>query len=89
MPFDNFDSALDSLVAPARNCFPIVPNDTANLPSLPKAIYVGSGGNVALRAVDSSQDAILFNLASASIIDVRAMIVRTTGTTASNLVGLA
>lgn len=89
MPFDNFDSALDSLIAPARNCFPIVPNDTANLPALPKAIYVGSGGNVALRAVDSSQDVVFFNLASGSVIDVRAMIVRTTGTTASNLVGLA
>lgn len=51
MPFDNFDSALDSLIAPARNCFPITPNDAANLPSLPKAIYVGTGGNVALRVV--------------------------------------
>lgn len=44
MPFDNFDSALDSLIAPARNCFPIIPNDAGNLKSLPNAIYVGTGG---------------------------------------------
>jgi hypothetical protein len=89
MPFDNFDSALDSLIAPARNCFPITPNDTANLVSLPKALYIGSGGNLVIRAVDGTQDVTFANLASGTILDVRALIVRATGTTAGNLVGLA
>lgn len=89
MPFDTFDSALDSLIAPARNAFPITPDDLAALPSLPKAIYVGSGGNVVLRAVDGSQDVTFFGVASGSILDIRAKYIRATGTTANFLIGLA
>lgn len=89
MPFDNFEPALDSLIAPARNAFPITPNDTATLPTLPKAIYVGYGGNVALRAVDATQDVVFYNLPNGSILDVRAKFVRAAGTTALNLIGLA
>lgn len=86
---DNFGSALDSLIAPARNCFPIVPNDASNLPALPKAIFVGTGGNIAIRSVDGTQDVIFMNVANGTILDVRASIVRATGTTASNMIGLA
>lgn len=89
MSIDNFGSALDSLIAPARNCFSITPNDVATLAALPKAIYIGSGGNIAIRAVDSAQDVTFMNVASGTILDVRAMHIRATGTTASNLIGLA
>lgn len=89
MPFDNFDSTLDSLIAPARNCFPITPSDTANLASLPKALYIGGGGNLVIRAVDSAADVTLVNVPSGTVLDVRALVVRATGTTATDLVGLA
>ncbi len=89
MPFDNFEPAIDSLIAPARSAFPVTPNDVTALPSLPKAIYVGIGGNIVLRGVDSTQDVILYNVANGSILDIRAKFIRATGTTAMNLVGLA
>lgn len=89
MPFDNFEPAIDSLISPSRNAFSITPDDVVPLPSLPKAIYVGTGGTIALRGVDSTQDVILYNVANGSIIDVRAKFIRATGTTAMNLVGLA
>lgn len=89
MPFDNFDSALDSLIAPARNCFPITPSDSTNLASLPKALYIGGGGNLVIRAADSTQDVTFVNIPSGTVLDVRALIIRETGTTATNLVGLA
>lgn len=89
MPFDNFEPSVDSLVAPARNAFTIVPNDSAALPSLPKAIYVGSGGTIVLRPVDGAQDVTFFGVASGSILDIRAKFIRATGTTASFMVGLA
>jgi hypothetical protein len=89
MPFDNFESALDSLIAPARNAFPITPDDSAALPSLPRAIYIGSGGNIVLRAVDGTQDVTFFGVASGSILDIRPKYVRATGTTANFLIGLA
>lgn len=89
MPADNFDATLDSLIAPARNCFPITPNNTADLPILPKAIYVGNGGRLVVRAVDSPEDVTFDNVASGTILDLRVIAVRQTGTTASNLVGLS
>ncbi len=89
MSFDTFGTALDSLIAPARNCFSITPHDVATLPSLPKAIYVGTGGNIALRPVDSAQDVTFMNVTGGTILDVRAMHIRATGTTASNMIGLA
>lgn len=89
MSLDNFASTLDSLIAPARNCFSIDPSDIASLPLLPKAIYVGTGGNLVVRAIDSDQDVTFTNVVSGSILDVRAIAVRNAGTTASDLVGLA
>lgn len=89
MSFDSFGSALDSLIAPARNCFAIAPHDVSTLPALPKAVYVGTGGTIVLRTVDSSQDVTFINVASGSVLDVRATIIRATGTTAANMIGLA
>ncbi|MBU7581143.1 MAG: hypothetical protein KAF27_11880 [Porphyrobacter sp.] len=89
MPSDNFYATLDSLIAPARNCFPITPDNTAELAILPKAIYVGGGGNLVVRAVDSAQDVTFVNVAAGSLLDVRVVAVRQAGTTATNIVGLA
>jgi hypothetical protein len=79
----------DSLTAPSSNCFPITTSDTVELPTVTKAVYVGTGGDVALRSVRGAQDVIFRNISSGAILDVRASHVRTTGTTAANLVGLA
>lgn len=89
MPLDNFSSVLDSIIAPARNCFAITPNDTAQLSILPKAIYVGTGGNLVVRAVDGDSDVTFTNVANGSLLDIRVLSVRATGTTATNLIGLA
>lgn len=89
MPSDTFAAVLDSLIAPARNCFAITPSDTANLPVLPKAIYVGSGGTLVIRAADAVSDVTFMNVPSGSILDIRVTSVRATGTSAGNLVGLA
>ncbi len=86
---DKFANQSDSTNSPARDVFALVPSDTAALSPIPKGIYVGSGGDVTLRAVDSQADATYRNLADASYIAVRAIYVRATGTTASNLVAEA
>lgn len=89
MSFDGFGSSVDSIVAPTRNCFTVTPNDVSVLAVLPKAIYVGTGGTIVLRAIDSAQDVTFVNVASGSVLDVRATIIRATGTTATNIIGLA
>jgi hypothetical protein len=89
MPLDTFGAVLDSLIAPARNCFSITPNDTAALPFVPKAIYVGTGGSLVVRAIDGSSDVTFTNVPNGSILDIRVSSIRATGTTAANLIGLA
>lgn len=85
----NFDNHADAPVAPARAPFAIVPSDTQVLPPIIKGIYVGTGGTVVLRGVESNSDVSYVNLPDASYIAVCASHVRATGTTATNLIGEA
>jgi len=86
---DRFDSQLDSISQPARLAFGITPHATSEIDPLPKAIYVGTGGNITLRAADGTADVVLKNVASGQILDVRARFIRASGTTAADIVGLA
>lgn len=89
MPQDKFEHVADGLTAPAEETFAISPDDNAELPQITKAIYVGDGGDVTLRASRSDIDTVFRNLPTGAILDVRVSAVRATGTTASNLIGLA
>ena len=88
MSFDPFSSSTDSLIAPAQNAFAIIPHPSDDLPSFTKAIYVGSGGDVVLRAVGSDADVTFANVPSGTILPVRARALRDSST-ATALVGLA
>ena len=78
----------DSLIAPASRAFSIAPSDVGALPIPAKALYVGTGGDLVLRAIGSSEDVTFRNVAAGSILPVRTIAVRVQGTTAGNLVGL-
>lgn len=88
MPSDSFSGYADSLTAPASNCFVISPSDVADLPIVTKALYVGTGGDVVLRAVNGAADVTFRNVPDGGVIDVRTLAVRLTGTTAADIVGL-
>ena len=88
MPKDNFGSSSDSLIAPANNAFEITPHDILELISVTKAIYIGTGGDVVVRPLEATSDVTFRNLQDGSILDVRTVAVRSTGTTASDIVGL-
>lgn len=76
-------------MTPSENCFPVTPSDSEDLPHLTKAIYIGTGGDVVV-LVGTSQVPVTFrNTIGGSILDVRVRAVKDTGTTASDLVGLA
>ena len=92
MPRDNTDGFLlapDEVSAPSRLQFAISPHDTNPISPIPKAIYIGTGGTITLRGVDSQNDVVLKNVANGQILDIRAQYVRATGTTAADMVGLA
>lgn len=86
---DKFSTFTDSPGAPSRAPFAIIAHDSQPLASVPKGIYVGTGGNVVLRGIDGDADVTYRNLPDASYIAVRASHVRATGTTATHLVGEA
>lgn len=83
---DMFRDSSDTTISPARSAAPVVPSDTVALPRLPKALYFGSAGNIAVRCADDQQDVVLQNVAAGSILPVRAAFVRATGTTAAQIV---
>ncbi len=88
MSIDFFQSYSDQASDPARRAFAIIPNDTTELAITPKALLVGTAGNLVLRAIDSGGDVII-TAAAGQIVPVRASFVRSTGTTAGQIVGLA
>ena len=89
MPFDSFSNNLDSPSSPARHCFAVQPSDAQDLPTVTKAIYVGTGGDVTLRAVESEEDVTFRGVPTGSILDVRCSAIRAGGTTAADIVGMA
>lgn len=86
---DRFENQSDSLSLPARTAFGITPHATNEIDPLPKAIFVGTGGNIMLRAVDSTTDVLFKNVSSGQILDIRVRFIRANGTTATDIVGLA
>lgn len=79
----------DTASGPSRTPFAVIPHDSNELSVLPKALYIGTGGDVVLRGVDGTTDVTFRNVGDGQIIDVRARYVRATGTSASDIVGLA
>jgi len=86
---DKYARTTSSLIAPAGSSFVITPDDSASLPVISKALYVGTGGDLTIQLVHDASDRVFKNVANGAILDVRASHVRATGTTAADIVGLA
>ncbi len=85
---DLYASHMSGLESPAYDAFVITPTNAVALATVTRAIYVGTGGDIAL-TMKSGSAVTLKSVPSGSIVPVRATEVAATGTTASNLVGLA
>ena len=85
---DQFQAFSDSASAPAMRVAAVVPHDVNPLAEVPKALFVGTGGNVTLRGAGGGADAVFKNVASGSYLLVRASHVRATGTSAADIVAL-
>lgn len=89
MPTDHFQLHGDAVASPSRAPFAVVPHDTDALPTIPKALYVGTAGDLVLRGAGGTADVTFRNVAAGQVLDVRASHVRATGTTAGAIVALA
>lgn len=85
----NINGLQDNPVAgdPARYGASVTPNDTADLPTQARGLYVGTGGNVTLVTYGGST-ILLKNVVASSILPITAKRVMSTGTTAADIVAL-
>lgn len=84
---DRFDSYAASLSGPAIHGFAITPDDSTGLPETTRAIYVGTAGDISV-TLASGADVTFVNIPSGTLLPIRASHVKSTSTTAINVIGL-
>lgn len=84
---DKFSDYPTSLTAPARDAVAVLPDDTADLAVLPRALFVGQTGDVSARLA-GGQTVVFRNVQAGSMLPVRTAGVNATGTTATDIVAL-
>jgi hypothetical protein len=85
---DNFASLAAGLDSPAARTFTITKHDTNEVAEVTRALYVGTGGTLAITDA-AGNDTVLVNVASGAILPIRVRRVKATGSTAADIVGLA
>ena len=85
---DVFAGSVDAVSAPATRAVAVAPHDANALADVPKALFVGTGGNLVLRGPGGGPDQTFKNVASGSVLPFRALYVRATGTTAADILAL-
>lgn len=84
---DPFANTQPSLSSPASAGFSVTASDAASFSVPSRALYVGSGGTLAIRML-SGDDLTLVGVPSGSFLPIRVAQVYSTGTTASAIVAL-
>ena len=85
---DQFSTRADSAEAPARRSAAVSPSDIQPLAEVPKALFVGTGGNLVMRGVGDTADQLWKNVADGSVLPFRPLFVRAAGTTAADILAL-
>lgn len=85
---DQFQNNADQVSAPATRALAVSPHDSNALTDIPKALFVGTGGNITMRGVNGASDQVWKNVPSGSVLPFRAQYVRATGTSAADLLAL-
>ncbi|MGB7243560.1 MAG: hypothetical protein WBC93_15930 [Sulfitobacter sp.] len=84
---DKWAGTSTGITGPARGGAAVTPNDSADLPTSARGIYVGGAGNVALVTTDG--DTLTFaGAAAGATLPICTARVLATGTTATNLLAL-
>jgi hypothetical protein len=83
---DTFKNHTRSLTSPPEHAVAILPQDGADLAVVTRAIYVGAGGDVAVRMLDGTT-VTLTNVPNGTLMPLRVSRVLATGTTASAILG--
>lgn len=84
---DNYSDFPSTLTAPARDAAAVTPSDSVDLAVLPRAIYVGTAGNMSARMIGGQVISFL-NVPAGTVLALRVQRVNATGTTAGGIVAL-
>ncbi|MEZ4714299.1 MAG: hypothetical protein R3A44_44375 [Caldilineaceae bacterium] len=87
MATDNFSSYQPSLDAPARRAAAVTPNDSADLTEVPRALYIGTAGDLVVKLVDDASSVTFPNM-PVGWHPIRPARVYATNTTASDIVAV-
>lgn len=80
---DTFDSHAVSITAPPSNAASVTPSDTADLPFISRAVYVGTPGDLHVLTLEG-QDVTYKDLTGTKVLRVARVFA--TGTTASDII---
>jgi hypothetical protein len=82
-------NAKDSAESPAKSSFSITPHATNEVGDyIPRAIYVGGAGTIAMRLAGDTADITWTGVAAGTVLPVRPRYIRVTGTTCTGIIGL-
>lgn len=84
---DQFKDFPTTLTSPATNAIEITPNDLTPLDLVTRALYVGQTGDVSVE-MQSGQIVDFQNVQGGSILAIRTLKVRATGTTATGIIAM-
>jgi hypothetical protein len=84
---DKFSELPTTLIAPARDAEAVTPSDTANLVSLPRALFVGQAGNLSV-LMAGGQTVQFTGIQAGSFLPIRAQRINAAGTTAGGILAL-
>lgn len=79
---------LPNLDSPFTKAVAVTPHDTNELTNVTRAIYIGGAGNVNCQFADDSSTVTLTGLLVGVKYDFRLRLIRSTSTTATNIVAL-
>lgn len=82
---DRYKGSGDDLLSPASGGAAVTPNDATDLPTASKRLWIGGAGNVSLITVTGAQ-LTYTSVPAGTYLQVRAARVKSTGTTATNIV---
>ena len=82
---DYFEKFLTGKESPADKHFVITPNDSVDLAILPRALRIGTAGDVVVTDIDG--DDVTYTCVAGELLLFRAVRIKATGTTATGIIG--
>jgi hypothetical protein len=85
---DSFEAYASGLASPAKFAVAVSPNDSTDLSTFSRGLYVGGDGDVSVIMVGGGSAVTFAGVLAGTILPIRVSRVRDTDTTATNIVAL-